>query len=169
MTNRTPRTGRRAAALAALATLALLGPAGAAPASAQPLAAFEAALVRETNAVRVGAGLRPLRRLPVLARPARAHSRFLARSGAFQHEGGDGAPFWRRLVKAGFPRHRRMAENLAQVASCDPAGARAVVRMWLDSPPHRANLLDPRLRVTGAGVWAGGGCSAVYVTADYGG
>ncbi|HWH13331.1 MAG TPA: CAP domain-containing protein [Miltoncostaeaceae bacterium] len=168
MSNRTPRTGRRAASAAALAALALAaGTAG--PASARPLAAFEAALVRETNAVRADAGLRPLRRVTVLARPARAHSRFLERSGRFQHEGVDGSPFWRRLVAAGFPRHRRMAENIAQVGGCDPAAAADVVRMWLQSPPHRRNLLDPRLRVTGTGAWASSGCGAVYVTADYGG
>lgn len=155
---------------AALAALALGAAVTAAPARAQTgaLPGFEAALVRETNAVRAEHGLPPLRRVAVLARPARAHSRYMALTGDFAHEGPGGAPFWRRLVAAGYPRYRRMAENIAEVPGCDAEAARSLVRLWMDSPPHRANLLDPRLRVTGGGAWTAGDCDAVMVTADYG-
>jgi uncharacterized protein YkwD len=163
---------RPLAALAACVALAL--PAAQADAAratqtvrAQP--ALEAALVQQMNAVRRAHGRAPLRPLATLARPARAHSAFLARSGSFQHEAADGAPFWTRLVAAGFPRQRRMAENIALVQGCTPAAMRQVVRLWMDSPGHRANLLDRRLRATGAGVVATPGCAEILVTADYGG
>ena len=48
------------------------------------------------------------------------------------------------MVKAGFPANRRMGENLALVSGCDRAAATLTVNMWLKSPGHRVNLLNPR-------------------------
>jgi uncharacterized protein YkwD len=47
-----------------------------------------------------------------------------------------------------------------------------MVRMWMESPPHRRTLLDPRFRLVGVGTWAGTfqGYDGVRVfTADFGG
>jgi uncharacterized protein YkwD len=129
---------------------------------------LERAIMSEMNRVRADAGLPALRRVALLARPARAHSTWLARTGAFQHEGPGGTPFWTRLVAAGFPRSARMGENLALVGGCAPATARTVVQGWLKSPGHRANLLSPRFRVVGVGVVSTPGCATTLVTADYG-
>jgi uncharacterized protein YkwD len=131
---------------------------------------FEATLVAEMNQVRADHGLRPLRVSPTLNRPARAHSRYLLRTGRFTHDGPGGTPFFVRLVRAGFPRDRAMAENIAQASGCGPAAAHQTVRMWMASPGHRANLLGPRYRWVGVGGARGGadGCSFTIVTADYG-
>lgn len=168
--------GRRLALAAACASIALGGLTGPASAhyssgadTAGPRAALEAGVLRQMNVMRVRNGAPPLRRVAVLARPARAHSAFMAASGTFQHEGADGSPFWSRLVRAGFPRTRTMAENIAMVSGCDPSAAAQVVRLWMNSPGHRANLLDRRMRTTGVGVVATEGCAEVLVTADYGG
>ena len=83
------------------------------------------------------------------------------------HDGASGAPFWSRIVAAGFSRHRRMAENIAMVDGCGRGAARRTVRMWLNSPPHRANLLDRRLRLAGAGVACNARTGLAIVTADY--
>lgn len=45
--------------------------------------------------------------------------------------------------------HARFGENL-YVGTLGSASARDVVSAWLRSPPHRANILDPRFRDVGA-------------------
>lgn len=155
----------------ALLTTCLAGPATAHMSSNDtqgPQPSIEAAVLREMNAQRTVRKLPPLKRLTVLNRPARAQSAFMAASGAFQHESADGSQFWVRLVKAGYPRSRTMAENIAMVSGCDATTAAQVVQLWLDSPGHRANLLNRQMRNTGVGVVATDGCEQVYVTADYG-
>lgn len=151
---------------------------------AQP--GLERAVMREMNAVRVTRGLKPLRGKTSLKRAARKHSGYLARLGRLDHDSAGGKPFWTRLVRAGYPRNSRMGENLALVGGCGrPAGyvqlqrkarkaansseAKRVVRIWLKSPGHRANLLNPRFRFAGAGVVSDGACNATMYTVDYGG
>jgi uncharacterized protein YkwD len=129
---------------------------------------LERALLVEMNRVRLARNRRALRPLATLRRPARAQSRFLLRTGELSHDSSDGSPFWSRLVAAGFPRNRLMGENLAMMSGCSPAAARRTVAMWMRSPGHRTNLLNPRFRWVGPGVAIGSGCSATYLTADYG-
>jgi uncharacterized protein YkwD len=50
--------------------------------------------------------------------------------------------------------------------------ARSIVRMWLASPGHRANLLDPGFRLVGVGAVRGnfgGHPDALMVTTDFAG
>src|SRR4051794_41938295 len=78
----------------------------------------------------------------------------MARVGYFSHSSANGRSFSQRV--ASYYRHRgfRMwtaGENLVY-GSPDMAAAQAL-KLWLGSPPHRANLLDPRWR--GPGLSAG--------------
>lgn len=129
---------------------------------------IEAAIAAEMNRVRAERGRAPLTVSPALRRPARAHSRWLLATGRLTHDGPDGSPFWTRLVAAGFPRDRRMAENLARLGGCDAGTARRVVAMWMASPGHRANLLNPRYRWVGVGSASDAGCDVTVLTTDYG-
>jgi uncharacterized protein YkwD len=129
----------------------------------------ERALVAGINAVRARHRLAPLRRVAALTRPARAHSRDLVARRAFTHDSANGSPFSTRLVAAGFPRRRAMAENIAQVPARGTRAARVALRMWMASPPHRANILNRRMRVIGVGFAIRTGRSATVVTADFGG
>ncbi|SRR6266511_24035 len=146
--------------------LALLLSAGAAAESTpQPLASPETlptpgeyAIVRAINSVRTANGIPPLRPGPALTRAARAHSRDMARRGYFDH-----GAFVQRLRRFGV-RASYLGENLAYGTGGLSAGA--VVRMWLESPPHRQNMLDRGFRRIGVGL-AGG--SRVLVTADFAG
>jgi uncharacterized protein YkwD len=52
--------------------------------------------------------------------------------------------------------------------SCDYEPAE-VVRMWLDSPGHRANLLSRKFRVVGVGVASDNDCTTTVLTTDFGG
>ena len=104
------------------------------------------------------------------------HSKEMAQRGYFSHDSANGSSFSSRLVRfypsRGF-RSWSVGENLLW-ASPDVGAARAL-RLWLNSPPHRANLLTPRWREIGlAAVHASsapgvyGGRPATVVTADFG-
>jgi uncharacterized protein YkwD len=135
-------------------------PPGAAPAERRLLAAV--------NRARAERGLPPLRRSARLARPARRHGAVLARLGYLTHSSGS-APFWTRLVAAGFPAGRAMGENLARVSGCDTGGAELAVSLWLASSPHRAIMLSRRFRVMGAGAVSDRSCTRTVFNADFGG
>ena len=122
-------------------------------------------MIRAVNAVRGQHGLRPLAVDLRLERAARAHSRTMIRRGSFAH--GD---VRRRLAAVGV-RGRIYGENLAWGVGSS-ARASAVVRMWLASPSHRANLLRPGFRRIGIGTHVGsfrGHGGATIVTADFAG
>lgn len=118
----------------------------------------ELAVVRLINAYRARKGLPPLLVGPALSRAAQAHSVDMARRGYFDH--GD---FVTRLVRFGV-RAPYIGENLAEGSR--PLSPASIVRMWIQSPPHRENLLDRGFRRIGVGV-AGG--SMRLVTADFSG
>jgi uncharacterized protein YkwD len=126
-------------------------------------------LLSEINEARATYGRAPLRRSAVLTRPARQQSAFVARTGEMAHEGPDGNPFYVRLYRAGFPRSKAVGETLGIVDGCSTGASAQIVRMWLDSPPHRRILLSPRYRVVGVGVAADDGCGSTGYTADFGG
>jgi uncharacterized protein YkwD len=137
---------------------------------------LERSLVQAMNKVRAAHGLRPLRLSPALQRTAVGHSRALASSGLFQHESPDGTPFDQRVRRVYAPRgfaSWSIGENL--VFGSTPFSADDAVRAWLDSPPHRQNLLNRTWRELGVGAIvardAGGEYGdepVVIITADFG-
>ncbi|TDL75977.1 CAP domain-containing protein [Palleronia sediminis] len=117
---------RTAIALAAaLATLAL-------PAAAQSV-----------NEVRRANGLAPLERIDKLDRAAARQAAAMRKAGAISHTGADGSSFSARLRAVGCSGG---AEN---VAMGDFGGEAGVVAGWMDSPPHRKNLLTQGLESYG--------------------
>jgi uncharacterized protein YkwD len=128
------------------------------------LTAREAGLVAQINSVRAAYHLSRLQVDRRLVRAARSHSRDMLRRQYFAH--GD---FARRIATFRV-RGRYFAENL--VWGSGVLSAETEVEQWLESPPHRANLLDPRLRRVGVATPVGsfGGFSpATVVTADFAG
>jgi len=106
--------------------------------------------VEEVNRVRAERGLTALRGDPRLAEVARRHSEEMARLGALDHDSPVSGGTARRVETAGI-RYRRLAENLQ--TNNDPDDPVAVaVRSWMNSPGHRANMLDPGYSRTGVGV-----------------
>lgn len=157
-----------AAALSLAAPSAFAGAPSTAKNAQERALRTESALLSAMNDARVARGRAPLRSAPTLRRPARSHSRYLVRLGSLDHNGRDGSPFWERLVAAGYPANRSFGENLAMMPGCDAAAATTTVRMWLESPGHRANLLSRRFTWVGAGVASAADCSWTVLTADYG-
>jgi uncharacterized protein YkwD len=103
-------------------------------------------LLREMNRVRAEHGLPALRADARLMLAAQRHAEDMAAGNRLDHRGSDGSGLRERAQRAGYA-FSRISENLA----AGQASAGAVVRTWLDSPPHRRNLLDPDLRHAGAG------------------
>jgi uncharacterized protein YkwD len=121
-----------------------------------------AEVVTHTNAERARHGLRPLTVDARLARAAQAHSVDMVRRAFFAHENPDGKQVWDRAVAAGYP-YRKVAENIA----AGQRTAREVVLGWMNSPGHRANILDGQLTQIGVGC-AEGGTYGVYWTQVFG-
>lgn len=124
------------------------------------------------NRVRGRAGLPPLRLSPRLSRAARKHSRDMVRRQYFAHDSLDGrSPFVRMRATHYVPRNARwwLGENIGW-GSGSLAEPVALVRAWMHSPGHRANILSRSFRDVGIGIAPGspvGGGGATYTT-DFG-
>ena len=119
-------------------------------------------VVDRTNAERARHGLRALSVDQRLAAAAQAHSVDMVQRGFFAHESPDGRQVWDRAVAAGYA-YRKVAENIA----AGQRSAEEVVRGWMESPGHRANILDGDLTQIGVGR-AEGGSYGVYWTQVFG-
>ena len=123
----------------------------------------ERTLIGVVNDVRAAHNLRPLVVDPKLLAVARAHSAAMIREDVFTH-----GAFAERLAQSG-ARGPAFGENLAWAAG--QLRARRIVRMWMESPGHRANLLRPGWTRVGIGARVGSflGYGATVVTADFAG
>jgi uncharacterized protein YkwD len=125
---------------------------------------LDRAIVRQINAVRARHGRAPVNFSTRLRRLARHHTLDMLRRDSFSHDG-DGTTFAQRIHAR--VHYRKVGENLALMPR--GTGARAIVRAWMHSPPHRAVLLDPayhRVGVARANGSLGAG-GAYLVTADF--
>ncbi|MFB4301541.1 CAP domain-containing protein [Actinomadura sp. NTSP31] len=109
----------------------------------------ENAVVALTNAERAKVGCDALRVDRRLVTAARAHSADMAAHDYFDHDSPNGDSPWMRMREAGYVGPG--AENIAR----GYATAAAVVDGWMDSPGHRANILNCGLRAIGVGMATG--------------
>ncbi|WP_151482929.1 CAP domain-containing protein [Streptomyces albicerus] len=126
------------------------------------LAQTAAEVVALTNAERAAAGLPPLAGDQLLTSAAQAHSADMVARAFYSHTSPDGSEPWHRAAAAGSTR-RTIGENIA----CGQRSAAEVVRGWMDSPGHRANILKPAFTHIGVG-FAGGGAAGTYWTQLFG-
>jgi uncharacterized protein YkwD len=166
-----------AAAACLLACAVVVAPALSATSRAHVrLGALEAGLLNKLNRIRVGHGLRPLRLNGELTDAATAHSVEMGSDGYFEHDSFDGTPFWKRIGRFYSSSGRgywSVGENL--LWSSDDLDPDAAFAEWMNSPPHRENILEPRWREVGVAVArfasAGGvydGRSVMIITTDFG-
>ena len=111
---------------------------------------LEAEMLRLVNEERVANGLAPLEADPEMTEVARRHSADMFARGYFAHNTPDGkTPFDR--MRASQVRFRIAGENLA-LAPTVPVAHTGL----MNSPGHRANILQPRFGRVGIGILDGG-------------
>jgi uncharacterized protein YkwD len=120
-----------------------------------------AEVVRLVNVARAAAGCGVLRVDSRLTTAARLHSEDMARQGYFSHTSLDGRTPWDRMEAQGYA--AGSGENIA----AGHATAAAVMDGWMNSPGHRANILDCASRAIGVGLGYGG-AYGTYWTQDFG-
>jgi len=96
----------------------------------------------DVNVYRQAAGLPVLTTSAATRRAAERHAADMARAGFFSHDGSDGSTMADRLRAVGCTGG---AENIA----AGPYDRVTVLEAWMDSPAHRANILNPAMRTYG--------------------
>lgn len=99
-----------------------------------------------TNAERAKLKLSQLKPNALLAEAARAHTANMAKQGKLDHVLDEMDPA-ARLKKIGYA-YGRYAENVAMGQEAKPD---ELFKLWMESPPHKANLLLPDLEEIGIG------------------
>lgn len=159
--------------LSALLLLAALVPAGAqttvAGRSPDAVAARVLDLVNQARSAgrRCGseafAPTAPLASATPLESAAQSHAQDMATREYFAHKAKDGSEPRDRVRGAGYAA-RLSGENIAFGAE----SAEEVVRGWLASPGHCANIMDGRFRHTGIGVASGRKAGHIYWVQTFG-
>ncbi|MBP2406876.1 CAP domain-containing protein [Streptomyces syringium] len=132
------------------------------PFTEEGLARFASQVVTLTNAERTAAGLRPLAVDARLTVAAQGHSADMAGRDFYSHTTPEGREPWDRAAAAGCP-HRGIGENIA----CGQRSPAEVLRGWMESPGHRANILTPHFTHIGIG-YATGSRAGTYWTQLFG-
>jgi len=166
-----------AATASAVLAFALVGTASAAPRRpAASLSTLELTVVQDINQFRQSHGLHPLRISSQLNAAALQHSQEMVADGYFEHSSFGGGAFWKRIqryygsAKYGY---WTVGENLLWSApDISPAQA---LKMWENSPEHRANMLKSSYREIGisavhvtAAPGTFGGADVTIITTDFG-
>ncbi len=112
---------------------------------------MESQIFSEVNAVRQKHDRPKLTENPTLHAIARDYSRQMIRKEFFSHTGPSGLTVADRIQAAGVS-FRMVGENLAMTENVDRP-AEGLVADWMESPPHRKNILEGEYTQTGVGVW----------------
>lgn len=139
-------------------------PAKASPSATETPAAATttvAQVVELVNKERATAGCGPLTEDAQLEKAAQAHSDDMAARNFFEHTNPDGADPGQRITAAGY-RWSTYGENIAQGQQTP----QAVMESWMNSPGHRANILNCSFKNIGVGVHKGSG--GPWWTQDFG-
>jgi uncharacterized protein YkwD len=116
----------------------------------RPRPDLEARMLQLVNRERIAAGLRPLAPDPELTEVARRHSADMFARGYFAHNTPEGRDPFDRMHEANV-RFLTAGENLALAPTLEIAH-----RGLMNSPGHRANILNPDFGRVGIGIMDGG-------------
>jgi uncharacterized protein YkwD len=104
-----------------------------------------ATLIQLHNQQRDKAGLPPFTVNVRLMRAAQVQAQYMADHAKITHEGPDGTTPAQRVKQQGYD-YVEVAENVAG----GPETPEAVLQGWMQSPPHRQNILGPHTEVGAA-------------------
>ncbi|MFJ8810239.1 CAP domain-containing protein [Streptomyces sp. NPDC102490] len=131
-----------------------------APAAVSEQAVAEAQVLKLVNDERATVGCSPVAANSALRDLAEDFSDAMATQGFFDHTDPSGATPWDRAAAAGIS--GLGGENIAR----GQADAQAVMDAWMNSPDHRANILNCDFKTLGVGVHFGPG--GPWWTQDFG-
>ncbi|WEO95050.2 CAP domain-containing protein [Streptomyces sp. FXJ1.172] len=131
-----------------------------APVAVPAQAAAEAEVLKLVNEERAKVGCSALSANSSLTKLAEAFSADMAARGFFDHTDPDGKSPWDRADAAGIA--DLGGENIAR----GQADAAAVMQAWMNSPGHKANILNCNFKTLGVGVHFGSG--GPWWTQDFG-
>jgi hypothetical protein len=128
------------------------------------------------NAERAAVGARPLVFDDYLQGSSESHSQWMLSTDSFSHEGLNGSTPQARMATAGyqFSGSYGSGENIAWVSLRAPEGWMDEIQLMhqnlMNSPGHRANILNPAFEEVGIGVEIGNfqGWEAAMVTQNFG-
>jgi uncharacterized protein YkwD len=135
--------------------------------------AIRAAILCLHNKLRAERGLPLLREDLRLRKAATGHSADMVSRGYFEHTTPAGVTMVSRIMAARYASRNvgwSLGENLAW-GTGSLATPRAIMKAWMDSPSHRANVVKRAYREIGIGVVTGvpsNGRSGATYTADFG-
>jgi uncharacterized protein YkwD len=156
---RTRKTPLRALAVSAALAVSLAAPAAAAAcgnvhadANRSSIKQVDSATVCLLNSIRRRHGLKPLRVNKKLSTASRRHAHAMAAHHFFAH--GDFVGRIRAVHYLSGARSWTVGENIAW-GSQRLGTPQAIVKAWMHSPPHRANILSSAFKEIGIGVSRG--------------
>ena len=137
--------------------------------------ALEVLMLDLVNAEREARGLQPLAMDASLAGAAEGHSEWMLAADRFSHTGAGGSSATQRMAAAGYDLNGSWgtAENIAWASLRGAPGYADEIQLLHDnlmnSPGHRANILDGNLREIGVGFEVGefDGWQAAMVTQNF--
>lgn len=133
------------------------------------LDANEKAMLLKHNRARANKGLKKLCVHPALQRAAEAHSQDMIDKDYFSHDSKDGSTAFRRMSREGY-KYRYAGENIAY-GSGSHGSVESRFKGWMNSPGHKANILNKNFREVGIGAVTGnykGTDDTTMWTADFG-
>jgi uncharacterized protein YkwD len=160
--------GSALAAQAARAQAPAACPSAAEPLGAAAPAAVEAAVLCLVNVERAAARLAPVQRAGGLEASAQRHAADMVARRYFAHVSPSGGTVDKRARRAGYVTAPcwALGEDLGWAPPA-VASAQAVVAAWMESPTHRAVILDAEFREIGIGLVTrpptGDGAGATFV------
>jgi uncharacterized protein YkwD len=116
-------------------------------------------------------GLPELRLEAELNEAALRHARDMHERGYYAHESPDGENVMDRYLTVGGARWRLVTENIVRCENCailDEATLKHLHKGWMNSPEHRANILNKGLDRFGFGA-AGSGAGGLYAIQTFSG
>lgn len=135
--------------------------------TAGSLSPLEAAVLQETNNVRAQNNLPPYTEDDTLSSVARAHSADMQSHNYFSHNDLSGCSPSCRLDNVGYA-WQAMGENIHMMSGFNLSvadAAKKIVTDWMNSPDHKANLLNATYTKVGVGISQQG--DSIYTTSDY--
>lgn len=125
-------------------------------------------ILEMSDAFRIENGLPPLKYNRKLALAAQTYAERMGREDFFDHVSPAGDGVAERISLSGYP-GEHLGENIARGYKTSTETMKA----WIESPPHRANLLNPAFNEIGIGyargVWGGTSQDCPYWVQEFGG